>query len=215
MRETVNRTVKKIAQDYFDKGLISQDYNEKVLFYSNAIELDPSYVLAYINKGYALNNLNRHDEAIQCFDKCYSFSFSLNFNWSGAASPYKCIWDKSYYGSTIVTDWYLVCDKEYMTGLTQTIFMIGALNGFFMGFFSDKYGRKKICLLMVILMFLAILVSQLLIHFNIFSFNVSFFNANVNANYFIYCISQYMIGFSSFTCYVTSYVLLLEITTSA
>ncbi len=151
------------------------------------------------------------------FNFTYKYSilnFSLNSNWTKEDSPYECIWDKSYYGSTIVTDWYLICEKEYMTGLTQTIYMFGALTGFLSGYFSDKYGRKKICLLTVISMFLAILMSELLIKFNIFQFNISFFNTNVNANYFVYCISQYMIGLNSFACYVTSYVLLLEITTS-
>ncbi len=41
------------------------------------------------------------------------------------------------------------------------------------------------------------------------------FNLSTDSQYFLYCVSQFILGFSSFTCYVTSYVLLLEITTSA
>lgn len=40
-------------------------------------------------------------------------------------------------------------------------------------------------------------------------------NLSVNSKYVVYCVNQFVMGFTSFTCYVTSYVLLLEITTSA
>ena len=47
----------------------------------------------------------------------------------------KCDFDKEYYGETIVTSWGLHCDKLYLTSLTQTVFMIGALSSFFAGYY--------------------------------------------------------------------------------
>jgi len=84
--------------------------------------------------------------------------------------------------------------------------MIGSLVSFFMGYFSDKYGRKTICLIMSILMSLSIILSEL--------FQLEIFGLSINSKYIIYFISQFFIGFTSYVLYVTSYVLLLEITTT-
>jgi MFS family permease len=84
--------------------------------------------------------------------------------------------------------------------------MIGSLVSFFMGYFSDKYGRKTICLIMSILMSLSIILSEL--------FQLEILGLSINSKYVIYFISQFLIGFTSYVLYVTSYVLLLEITTT-
>ncbi len=36
-------------------------------------------------------------------------------------NPYQCEFDKKYYGLTIINEWGLVCDKQHLAGLTQTI----------------------------------------------------------------------------------------------
>ena len=84
--------------------------------------------------------------------------------------------------------------------------MVGALSSFFMGYFSDKYGRKTICLLMSILMSLSIIMNELL--------QLEIFGLEINSKYLAYVISQFILGFTSYVLYVTSYVLLLEITSS-
>jgi MFS family permease len=84
--------------------------------------------------------------------------------------------------------------------------MIGSLSSFFMGYFSDKYGRKTVCLIMSILMSLSIILSEL--------FQLEIFGLSFNTKYIIYVISQCSLGFTSYVLYVTSYVLLLEITSS-
>lgn len=45
----------------------------------------------------------------------------------------ECAFDKEFYGETIVTSWDLHCEKMYLTNLTQTVFMVGALSSFFAG----------------------------------------------------------------------------------
>ncbi len=84
--------------------------------------------------------------------------------------------------------------------------MVGSLVSFFMGYFSDKYGRKTICLIMAIIMCLTFTINEIL--------QIKALGLSVDARYSIYFISQFSIGFTSYVLYVTSYVLLIEIITS-
>lgn len=59
-------------------------------------------------------------------------------------SNYECKFDTSYYGKTIITEWNLVCNKEYLASLTQTLYLIGTFSSIFVGYLSDNYGRKKV-----------------------------------------------------------------------
>jgi hypothetical protein len=36
-----------------------------------------------------------------------------------------CVYDKTFYGTTIINEWNLICDKKYLSNLTQTFYMIG------------------------------------------------------------------------------------------
>ncbi|XP_038065659.1 solute carrier family 22 member 15-like [Patiria miniata] len=55
--------------------------------------------------------------------------------------------------TSIVTEWDLVCGNAYKVGLVQSIFMFGVLTGVMLfGMMADKYGRRKISLLGLILM---------------------------------------------------------------
>ncbi|KAK2715486.1 organic cation transporter protein-like isoform X3 [Artemia franciscana] len=55
------------------------------------------------------------------------------------------IYDTTYYGNTIVTDWSLVCGQRWMRALSQSILMFGVLCGaMILGPLADKYGRLKI-----------------------------------------------------------------------
>eukprot|EP00096_Caligus_rogercresseyi_P015871 TRINITY_DN8354_c0_g1_i1.p1 TRINITY_DN8354_c0_g1~~TRINITY_DN8354_c0_g1_i1.p1 ORF type:complete len:549 (-),score=48.76 TRINITY_DN8354_c0_g1_i1:34-1680(-) len=52
-------------------------------------------------------------------------------------------YDTSYFSSTIIQEWDLVCDREYLAKLAQTIYFFGLLVGVFVsGVVSDKFGRK-------------------------------------------------------------------------
>ena len=47
----------------------------------------------------------------------------------------KCSFDKKYDGTTIVTEWNLVCDQQYKAGFTVTMQIFGSILGFFGGGF--------------------------------------------------------------------------------
>ena len=45
---------------------------------------------------------------------------------SNVSSNFKnCTYDETFYGSTIINEWNLICDKKYLSNLTQTFYMIG------------------------------------------------------------------------------------------
>jgi tetratricopeptide (TPR) repeat protein len=44
-------------------------YKEALRLHNRAIEISPDYALAWVNKGIALKNLGRLDEAIECYDR--------------------------------------------------------------------------------------------------------------------------------------------------
>lgn len=61
------------------------------------------------------------------------------------------VYDTSEVGSTIISEWNLVCDRAYFTSLTESMFLIGVgVGGVVGGWISDKFGRKKVLMSMMI-----------------------------------------------------------------
>jgi len=57
-------------------------------------------------------------------------------------------YDRRTWPETVVSEFDLVCDKEYLRSLSQSIYMFGVMVGSFVsGLLSDKYGRKRITLI--------------------------------------------------------------------
>jgi hypothetical protein len=53
------------------------------------------------------------------------------------------VFNTSVFSSTIRTEWDLVCSREYLSNLSQTIFMLGIMVGnMFFGGLADKLGRR-------------------------------------------------------------------------
>ena len=59
----------KTAEEWFMLGLETEDIEKKVEYYTKALEIDPKYDAAWYNKGTALDDLKRNEEAIRCYDK--------------------------------------------------------------------------------------------------------------------------------------------------
>lgn len=121
-------------------------------------------------------------------------------------SSYQCDFDKRYYGSTMATEWGLICDKAYLYNLSQTIFMVGCFATFFIGFFSDRYGRQKV-LCFVTFGTSLILILNLIIQLEVFE--LSFLT-----RYFIYAGSQFFLGFTTYVIEIVGFLLALELTSA-
>ncbi|XP_076371650.1 organic cation transporter protein-like [Tachypleus tridentatus] len=61
-------------------------------------------------------------------------------------------YDKSFYEATIIDEWDLVCDDEWMVSLTQSLYMAGFLVATIMfGQLADRFGRRPIILICVVI----------------------------------------------------------------
>ncbi|XP_057596278.1 solute carrier family 22 member 16 isoform X2 [Hippopotamus amphibius kiboko] len=74
---------------------------------------------------------------------------SLNYDYNGHKSSFPCldgyIYDKSKWRSTVVTEWDLVCNREWFGRLIQPTFMFGVLLGaVIFGYVSDRAGRRLV-----------------------------------------------------------------------
>lgn len=71
------------------------------------------------------------------------FSCADNEEWIGNKCFSNCTeykYDHSVFGDTIVSQWDLICDREWLKNLTQTIFMLGILVGnMAFGHLSDRF----------------------------------------------------------------------------
>lgn len=125
----------------------------------------------------------------------------------GQPSPYICEFDKIYYDKTIINEWGLLCDKQNLAAVTQTIFLIGNIAAFLSGIVSDKFGRKRATVI-----FLG-LFSFFSIIFGIIMDNHEPFWLSVWNRYVIYCIFQLLSGILSCCLQISIYVHLIELTT--
>lgn len=67
----------------------------------------------------------------------------LNYDYSGRKSSFPCVdgyvYDKSKWDSTVVTQWDLVCNREWFAKVIQPVFMVGVLLGaMIFGYLSDR-----------------------------------------------------------------------------
>ena len=88
------------------------------------------------------------NEQFKLCDMWNNYTSSLTNN---QKSNYTCRFDDKYYGSTIINDWELVCDKQYLAALSQSFYLCGFISSFVSGILSDKYGRKRATSIFVVL----------------------------------------------------------------
>jgi tetratricopeptide (TPR) repeat protein len=76
----IDESIQATIDNYLYRGNLSYmkgKVPEAVDYYNKIIELEPNYQNVYINKGNALCDLNKFDEALHCYDKAISIDDSL------------------------------------------------------------------------------------------------------------------------------------------
>lgn len=147
-------------------------------------------------------NLNNNEIINGSVNTCLAWSnYSLHKN-----RNYSCEFSTEQYGTSIVNDWKLVCEKSYLVGLTQTFYLMGGVCGFVSGHISDKYGRKKATVILLIMFQIVITI------FNILSSDW-LLGLSISTKLIIYNIFQFLNGGLSICIFNSSYVLLVELTT--
>ncbi|XP_014203882.1 organic cation transporter protein isoform X2 [Copidosoma floridanum] len=84
-----------------------------------------------------------------------SKSWSQCTRYAGDGSLASCddyVYDTSMYRSTTTSEWDLVCDKDWLRAMGDSVFMIGVMLGStIFGALSDKYGRRPIFFLSLVI----------------------------------------------------------------
>ncbi|XP_069754330.1 organic cation/carnitine transporter 2-like [Narcine bancroftii] len=103
-------------------------------------------------------------------------------------------YSREQYISTIVSEWDLVCNNDWKTPLSMSIFFLGVLIGsLFSGQLSDKFGRK-------VIMFGTMAVQCVFGIFQVFS-----------PNWEIFCLLNFLVGLGQISNYVAAFVLGTEL----
>ncbi|CAB3226710.1 unnamed protein product [Arctia plantaginis] len=110
------------------------------------------------------------------------------------ASCSNYVYDHSVFQETIVSQWNLVCERQWLKNLTQTIFMLGILIGNMMfGHLSDRYGRR--------LPFLAAVFLQL----------ISGVATAYSVDWYMFTALRFFLAVATGGTMVTSFVLIMEL----
>ncbi|XP_054158724.1 organic cation transporter protein-like, partial [Oppia nitens] len=101
--------------------------------------------------------------------------------------------DKSVFKSTIIDEFHLICDRQGLASLSQSMYMLGwALGGIIFGILSDRFGRIPVLWITVILEIMAATSSALA----------------VNVTHFM--ISRFVLGMATEGSYLTAFILVAE-----
>ncbi|KAL0830654.1 hypothetical protein ABMA28_002791 [Loxostege sticticalis] len=103
-------------------------------------------------------------------------------------------YDHSIFKETIISEWNLVCNREWLKNLTQTIFMLGILVGnMLFGHLSDRFGRR--------MPFLAAVFLQL----------ISGVTTAYSVNWHMFTALRFLLAVATGGTMVTSFVLTMEL----
>ena len=106
------------------------------------------------------------------FDKnwdTYEFETEYPDEVSSLRTCEKWEFDKTEFQSTIKSDFELVCGRDYLTSLAQTLYFVGMVMGVFtFGLLSDLFGRKKVLIPILLAMSVSGIITSLMPNYQTF-----------------------------------------------
>jgi len=142
-----------------------------------------------LNETFQYNHKNNSEDEDVCQTWSQIKDHYHNTQTNQSNLNHTCYFDTQYYDKTIITEYSLVCERQYLAGLTQTSHILGATFGFFGGIVGDKYGRRKSTLLFSLLLTVCLILTQVLLDLK---------SLSVDMRYTIFSISQFLIGILMF-----------------
>ncbi|XP_057313741.1 solute carrier family 22 member 15-like [Hydractinia symbiolongicarpus] len=116
------------------------------------------YYIGYDPPWRCLYNNNNITRSVDFNKTCSNSSMIFPHDDSSRCDLDRSEWNFDYHKSTLVTEFDLVCNKNWLDALTGSIVFVGWGIGIIIsGFLSDRYGRKRIlypCLFMALLLLL-------------------------------------------------------------
>eukprot|EP00058_Branchiostoma_floridae_P022695 XP_002608185.1 hypothetical protein BRAFLDRAFT_125863 [Branchiostoma floridae] len=104
------------------------------------------------------------------------------------------VYDRSHYGTSIVTQFDLVCDRAWLREFAQSVHMLGfSFGAITSGALSDRYGRRPTLLWCIFLLF---------------TFSVA---SAFSPNYIVFVILKFVLGAVNVSIYYTAFVLGMEL----
>ncbi|XP_013931688.1 PREDICTED: solute carrier family 22 member 16-like [Thamnophis sirtalis] len=133
---------------------IAGNVSRVLVYNSSHSNIEDAWSLWTSTQNYILVQLENGDvwELNQCSRSKRENASGFTYEYSGNKTDFHCtdgyIYDHTNWQSTIVTEWDLVCQQEWLAKLTQPTFMLGVLVGaVIFGDLADRYsmGFAKNC----------------------------------------------------------------------
>ncbi|KFM68451.1 Organic cation transporter protein, partial [Stegodyphus mimosarum] len=103
-------------------------------------------------------------------------------------------YDVSFYKSTMVDEWDLVCDREWLVSVAKTVYMIGFLVSVTVcGQMSDRFGRRPVVITCLCVFLIAALLTML------------------STNFLMFIVLRFFVALGLTSVFTVSYVILTEV----
>lgn len=107
-----------------------------------------------------------YDNDTNNYDSCHIINNELNDDINSTTR--KCdewVYSTEFYETSAVTEWNLVCDNTSEKSLYKSLYFFGSFGVFLMGVLADRFGRKKVIHIFLILNAVFVVVLSLSLNF--------------------------------------------------
>ena len=103
-----------------------------------------------------------HDGLVARYVSTCSYYPSGNRNESAVECPHGWVYDRSTFGYTFTEEANFVCERESQKSWLATLMQCGGFSLLIIGSLADRYGRKRLVVLVTLLLFSTCLLTQIL-----------------------------------------------------